>query len=173
MSRCRDFSYAEQHGGGGARTVTTRKKWTLPLHEVRAALALALKDGYSQREIAVAVGISHQSVGRYLRRINDASISLSDVLALDDDALEELLERGTPGPSEESFAPIDLVWVDRELNSQHPPTRTVLWDEYKRDHPDEQCYSYSQFNAEIRRYRKESRLTMHIDHTPGDRCYID
>ena len=132
-----------------------------------------MEDSYSQREIALAVGISHQSVGRYLRRINDASISLADALALDDDALEELLERGTPGPSPESFAPIDLASVDRELNSKHPPTRAVLWDEYKRDHPDEQCYSYSQFNAEIRRYRKESRLTMHIDHTPGDRCYLD
>jgi transcriptional regulator with XRE-family HTH domain len=90
MSRCRDFSYAIHDGEGGALIVTTRKKWTLPLHEVRAALALAMKDRYSQREIAEAVGISHQRVGRYLRRINDASISLSDVLALNDDALEEL-----------------------------------------------------------------------------------
>jgi transcriptional regulator with XRE-family HTH domain len=56
---------------------------------VRAALALAWKDRYSQREIAEAVGISHQRVGRYLRPINDASISLSDVLALNDDAHEE------------------------------------------------------------------------------------
>jgi transcriptional regulator with XRE-family HTH domain len=123
-----------------------------------------MEDSYSQREIALAVGISHQSVGRYLRRINDASISLADALALDDDALEELLERGTPGPSPESFAPIDLASVDRELNSKHPPTRAVLWDEYKRDHPDEQCYSYSQFNAEILAMNARGGVTGDLTH---------
>ncbi|NNN15705.1 MAG: hypothetical protein HKL82_07600 [Acidimicrobiaceae bacterium] len=39
--------------------------------------------------------------------------------------------------------------IDKELNSKHPPTRSVLWDEYKMSNPGAKCYSYSHFNSEI------------------------
>ena len=158
---------------GGTPKVITRKKWKLPLQEVRAILALSLAEIYSYREIAESVGISHQSVGRYLAKIKESGLTISEVMKMSDDELEEILERGTPGPIPENIAPIDFDLIDKELNSKHPPTRSVLWDEYKTSNPGAKCYSYSHFNSEIRKHRKESSLTMHIEHIPGDRCYID
>ena len=151
----------------------TRKKWKLSLQEVRAILALCSANSYSHREIAESIGISHQSVGRYLSRIKESGLNVADVMKMSDDELEEILERGTPGPISENIAAIDFDLIDKELDSKHPPTRSVLWDEYKTSNPGSKCYSYSHFNSEIRKHRKESSLTMHIEHIPGDRCYID
>ena len=151
----------------------TRKKWKLSLQEVRAILALCSANSYSHREIAESIGISHQSVGRYLSRIKESGLNVAEVMKMSDDELEEILERGTPGPISENIAAIDFDLIDKELDSKHPPTRSVLWDEYKTRNPGSKCYSYSHFNSEIRKHRKESSLTMHIEHIPGDRCYID
>ncbi len=71
----------------------TRKKWKLSLQEVRAILALCSANSYSHREIAESIGISHQSVGRYLSRIKESGLNVAEVMKMSDDELEEILER--------------------------------------------------------------------------------
>ena len=107
----------------------TRKKWKLSLQEVRAILALCSANSYSHREIAESIGVSHQSVGRYLSRIKESGLNVVEVMKMSDDELEEILERGTPGPISENIAAIDFDLIDKELDSKHPPTRSVLWNE--------------------------------------------
>ena len=99
------------------------------MQEVRAILALCPANSYSHREIAESVGISHQSVGPYLAKIKESGLNIAEVMKMSDDELEEILERGTPGPISENIAPIDFDLIDKELNSKHPPTRSVLWNE--------------------------------------------
>jgi transposase len=50
-------------------------------------------------------------------------------------------------------------------------TRRVLWVEYRRQYPD--GYGYTQFCAHFRQWQTAQSATMHLDHTPADKTFID
>jgi transposase len=50
-------------------------------------------------------------------------------------------------------------------------TRQLLWEEYVAAHPG--GYSYSQFCYHLQQIAKTARPTMHLEHKPGDKLYID
>ena len=143
------------------------------MNEIRNILALLSKESYSAREIASALSISHQSVGRYLKRISDAGLSVNEAAALGDEELSKLCATRRPGPLPGQLPFIDLDQVTKELISKKPPTRRVLWDEYRAANPGRECYSYSQFTEIIRQHLKDCDITMHIEHVPGDKCFLD
>ncbi|WP_201732661.1 transposase [Acidithrix sp. C25] len=57
--------------------------------------------------------------------------------------------------------------------AKHPSlTRKVLWDEYKEQFGD-QSYSYSQFCVLMRSLKVVNSLTMHLEHLPGYKLFVD
>ena len=150
-----------------------RKQWSLEMNEIRNILTLLSKESYSAREIASALSISHQSVGRYLKKIGDAGLSVSEAANLGDDELAKLCATRRPGPVPGQLATFDIEQMAKELTGKKPPTRRVLWDEYRAANPGIECYSYSQFAEMIRQHLNDSEITMHIEHVPGDKCFLD
>ena len=50
-------------------------------------------------------------------------------------------------------------------------TRWVLWGEYRQKYPD--GYSYSRFCDYYAQWRQSRSATMHVEHEPGDKLFID
>jgi len=50
-------------------------------------------------------------------------------------------------------------------------TRQLLWHEYKLEYPG--GYGYSQFCHHFSRWQKTSNASMHMEHEPGDKTFID
>jgi len=93
---------------------------------------------------------------------------LSD--ALDDVALEALLYPPTPHSSEARFIP-DWAVVHQEMRRKHV-TLQLLWEEYKRDHPEE-GYEYSQFCHLYREFRGKLDVVMRQQHVAGEKVFVD
>ena len=61
-------------------------------------------------------------------------------------------------------------YIDKELK-RTGVNRWILWAEYKQKHPD--GYSYPHFCAYLRQWRNTKSATMHFEHAPADKMFID
>jgi DNA-binding Lrp family transcriptional regulator len=148
------------------------KKWKVDMKDIRNLLALVAKGNYSNREIATSLGISHQSVSRHLDKFAKAGVGIQEACDLDDEALAAICYPISPGPKSNAAVMPNLDAILTELAKPNPPTRKVLYDEYCEQFPEE-SYGYSQFCEFIRQAKKDSNLTMHLEHVPGDQLLID
>jgi transposase len=124
------------------------------------------KDGIPIREIARRVGISRNSVRKYLSRLKvcegptDSDLA---VTAYNNDLLELEAERLQQVTAHFNAASKDL--------GNTGVTRQLLWKEYRAQHPD--GYSYSRYCYHLKQYRKNQDLAMHLEYTPADMTMID
>lgn len=124
------------------------------------------KDGISIREMARRVGISRNSVRKYLQRLDKVDPVLNselaekaytnDLLELDAERLRQLTMHFASSGSELSKTGV---------------TRQLLWKEYSVKHPD--GYSYSRYCHHLADYLKNRDLTMHLEYEPSDMIMID
>jgi transposase len=129
------------------------------------------KDGIPIREIARRIGISRNSVRKYLAvLIDDESISFddlsnkqladkayrNDLLECRNQKLEQLIQyfQNTQG----------------EL-SKTGVTRQLLWNEYLVANP--HGYAYSQYCYHLNEYLQHKDLSMHLEYQPGDMMMVD
>lgn len=123
-------------------------------------------DGISIREIARRVGISRNSVRKYLSLLNrDKNLSDSELAdkAYSNDLLELDAERLRQLTAHFSSAGAEL--------SKTGVTRQLLWREYLVKHPD--GYSYSRYCYHLNQYLKNRDLSMHLEYEAGDMIMID
>ncbi len=127
------------------------------------------KDGIGIREIARRVGISRNSVRKYLLVLKtgsgDADLSNRELAdkAYNNDMLQHDAERM------KQLTRQFLKW-DAE-KSGTGVTRQLLWQEYILLHPD--GYSYSRYCYYLNQYLRQSDVTMHLEYEPGDIIMID
>lgn len=123
-------------------------------------------DGVPIREIARRVGISRNSVRKYLSRLGSAesgsAIDLADN-AYSNDLPELDAERLRQVTVHFSSAGAEL--------SKTGVTRQLLWQEYLTQNPD--GYSYSRYCYHLQQYLKNRDLSMHLEYQPGDMTMID
>ena len=124
-------------------------------------------DGVAIREMARRIGISRNSVRKYLALLDNGKEELSskeladkayqnDLLQHDADRTEQLTQHfNRSGP---------------EL-SKTGVTRQLLWREYLVHHPD--GYSYSRYCYLLSEYLKSADVSMHMEYQPGDIIMID
>lgn len=127
--------------------------------------------GMGLQPIAHAVGASRNTVKKYLRLIEARAYATEELLSLDDPALEALFVEPVADEALRLQALSDLFpYFDKEL-TRVGVTRWVLWGEYRRSHPD--GYSYSRFCEYYQQWRQHKSATMHLEHSPGDKLFID
>lgn len=137
----------------------------IAMEQVKQVLQLK-RDGVSIREIARRVGISRNSVRKYLSRVepgqslceSDLAVNAycNDVLALDAERMEQLIKH---------FATVGTELVKTGV------TRQLLHQEYMTLHPD--GYSYSRYCYHLQEYFKNREISMHLEYDPGDMIMID
>jgi transposase len=124
-------------------------------------------DGTGIREIARRIGISRNSVRKYLQLLEKDTDNLTSKELADKAYNNEVLERGA---LRLQTLHLHFAYASLEL-SKTGVTRQLLWHEYLGTHPD--GYGYSQYCWRLNEYLKQGDLAMHLEYEPGDIMMVD
>ena len=116
---------------------------TIDMSRIKQLLQLK-KLGLSNRQIAKELKISRDKTNEYVRMAELDSLDIDALLRLDDPVLEKRFHPGNPAYTDsrmETFLELLPEFVE-QLSHKHV-TRQLVWEEYKRTHPD--GYEKSQF----------------------------
>ena len=128
--------------------------------------------GFSNRNIALSVPCSRNTVAKVLKRAQELDISWP----LEDNQTDEVLEGlFYPKQSDRSQKRMpDYDYIHKEL-LRNGVSKKLLWTEYMEDcraNGDEPLM-YSQFCYHIQKDEQKRRATMHINRKPGDQVEVD
>jgi transposase len=148
---------------------------TIDMLEIRKILQNKLR-GCGDRATARAVGISRTTLLGYLARLGAANVDFGELLKLGDAELWELARPVAGGDAVEAadprlvalFAYLETALADL---GRKGVTRQQLWAEYRAAHPD--GHGYSQFCEHVRSVLKIKKVTMKLDHHPGEVMMVD
>lgn len=129
------------------------------------------RNGMALEAIARAISTSRNTVKKYIRLAQLKGLSIEELASMEDYQLERLFAEPTV-VSKSRYEHLEgmFVWMERELK-RTGVTRWILWGEYKARYPD--GYAYTQFCEYYREWLEHRSATMHIDHQPGDKLFID
>ena len=140
--------------------------------QIRRVLQL-LQRGVSHRQISREINISRNTVRDYVYKFIKTGLSHTQLLALNDGALSEILLNKPPSIQKdkryELLAP-RIPELLKELN-RTGVTRLLLWKEYCRHHPN--AYSYQQFCYHLSTHQMMNQAVMHFEHAAGEKAEID
>lgn len=127
--------------------------------------------GNGKRFISRQLGISRNTVETYIAGFLGHDLSWQDVEKMSDHELNKLLEGPAPEPVPRQIG-LDEEFKALEKALGRPgQTRQAYWLDYINRKPD--GYSISQFCDLFRRWRKQTKPTLSIDHKAGDKLFID
>lgn len=143
---------------------------TLNMSKVKQIIRLR-ENGVALQTIARSVGISRNTVKKYLRLIEVKGYTNLELLGMEDVALERFLT-GSDEVSQARHQALEKMfpYIGKELR-RTGVTRWILWGEYKEKYPD--GYSYAHFCFYLREWIITRDATMHFEHAAGDKMYID
>lgn len=135
---------------------------------------IRLSQKESIRSIASALHISKNTVSRYKSIAEADPLTTRELIALEDTVLNHRFNGGNPAYCDERMEVLKelLPALEKELKKPHV-TSQLLWEEYRRDHPD--GYSLSQFRYHISQHMKAvtpSTLLRDL-YQPGQKMLID
>ena len=131
---------------------------------------------YSQGEkklkISTLTGVSRNTLKKYLRIYQGLGLSIKDIELLSDKKLDEMFGESLKPEPGDKYKILEAMFpvIEKELK-RRGITRQILWSRYITAHPD--GYKLSQFKHYYHQWLKRSRPVMHIEHTAGDKMYID
>jgi len=128
--------------------------------------------GESKLKISNHIGVSRNTLKKYLKIYQRLGLSLADIEQKSDQQLDHLFgENLLPEPSDRYKALEDFFpKVEKELKKRGM-TRLSVWRMYFEIHPD--GFKISQFKYHYQQWLKRSKPVMHIEHIAGDKMYVD
>lgn len=141
------------------------------MRKIKECLRLKLDCGLSHERIALALGLSKGAVSKYVARAAASGLDWPTLSTLSESVIAAKL--GVPPQTVRGErAPIDLLWVHRELRRKGV-TRQLLWQEYCDANVGRPCYQYTQFCQHHHDYAASLRRSMRQLHTAGEKLFID
>jgi transposase len=124
-------------------------------------ILLLLKQERGNKEIARVLEISKNTVKSYRKKIEQSSMSIDELLELDDPVLEARMHAGNPAYLEDRFIylepKLDAYLKELKDRKSHV-TKYILWEEYRQEQPD--GYGYTQFCYHLSQHKKAGKPTM-------------
>jgi transposase len=140
----------------------------LSMRKIKEVLRLKAL-GHSRRALARSVGISHSTVGVYLRAAEEVGLTWEVAKDLSDAQIEVRLFPAAPEPSGERPLP---AWPSIEAELRRPGvTLQLLWLEHKQGEP--HGYQYSQFCALYRKWKASLDRVLRQEHKAGEKVFLD
>jgi transposase len=139
------------------------------MRKIREVLRLKFEAQLSQRQIALATGLSKAAVANFLERARHKGLTWPLPEGLGDEGLERLLFKQTAVRA--GYSVPDFPYVHQELK-RRGVTLQLLWEEYCGAHG-EHAYRYAQFCELYRRYRGSLARSMRQVHRAGEKLFID
>lgn len=127
--------------------------------------------GYGIKTISRELGISKNTVKRYLHRVESRGLPPEAISTHCNESREHILLEEKAG-ERDKLAELRSLFPDigRELEKTGF-TLHYLWCRYRDTHPD--GYQYSQFCHHYQKYRESKSAVMHFEHGAGDKLFID
>jgi len=142
--------------------------------QIKKALQL-LDAGKSERSISEQLGISRNTLRKYLEKISLSKHTKGQFMSLSDADFSALIYGESAvvvkTSRQERFDSLIDYFID-ELK-RVGVTRHLLWEEYLKQDPD--GFGYSQFCERLNQLKKRSNnaVTMHLKHIAGERMQVD
>jgi transposase len=140
------------------------------MRHIRELLRLKFENGLPGRVIAASLGLSKGAVHDYLGRLTAAGLNWPLPEDLSDTALERRLFPGPPSAGSAGRPEPNWAYVDAELRRKGV-TRSLLWQEYRADHPE--GYGYSWFCQHFDAWKGRASATMRQRHGAGEKVFVD
>jgi transposase len=128
------------------------------------------ESGVPKKEIARRLGISRNTVKDYIKKTEEKNLSPPELLEKETPELEGMFVASVYTNDKYLQLESQFPYFEKELR-RTGVTRQLLWHEYKRRYPD--GYGYSQYCNHFSRWQKTSNASMHMEHEPGDKTFID
>lgn len=142
----------------------------LSMRKIEEVLRLKWEKGLSNRVIGKSCRISPGTVSEYVKRAQAAGLSWPLPAGLDEEQLNQLLYPKRGAGRGRQIAKPDWQVVHKELKRKGV-TLSLLWVEYRQEHPD--GYSYSQYCHHYREWAKQLNPPMRMKHRAGEKLFID
>ena len=140
----------------------------LKMKHIRKVIELSELTDLSVREIRNALNLPRSTVSDYLKAWAASDLTLGLIQTLNDDQIYTALfgdkARGSTKPLP------DFTSMNTELRKKHV-TRSLLWEEYRAEHPD--GLGYSQFCEHYLRWSKKVSVSMRQVHKAGEKLFVD
>ena len=140
------------------------------MRKIREVLRLSRELGLSQRQVARSVRLGQSTVWDYLVRFKVSGLSWEQVGALDDETLERRLFPSQQASTGRSRSLPDWSEIHQELKRKSV-TLSLLWQEYREDHPE--GYGYSRFCDLYRAWRQRLDVSLRQDYVGGEKLFVD
>jgi transposase len=141
-----------------------------PMRKIREVLRLKHACGLSDRQIALATGLSRSTIKAHLKRADSCGIAWPLPPEIEDGALERRLFPTIEVARDVARPLPEWSEVQRELK-RRGVTLQLLWEEYRAHHHD--GYGYSRFCDLYRAWLKTVSPTMRQSHAAGEKLFVD
>ena len=144
-----------------------------PISMIKIRQILRLQSqGCSKLQIASQTGIARNTLKKYIKEFISSGLTFEEINELSDKELEDLFVKPEDRPLNERLQTLFSLFpaIDKELKKKGV-TRLLLWEEYKRQHPD--GVGKSQFKHYFSQWKAQVNPTMHMEHKAGDKLYVD
>ena len=135
----------------------------LPMKAIREVLRLVWGCKLKMRQVSRCLGVGKTTIKDYLDRAEKAGLKWP-LPNMDDAELEQRLFPVVTKPGLRAKPLPDLAWIRQELMKKNV-TLSLLWHEYKLEHPD--GLQYSQFCDRYRKWKRKQDLVMRQTHKVG------
>jgi transposase len=129
------------------------------------------QNGESYRNIARVVGISKNTVKKYIRTAQLKGNLISDLALKEDYELEKLFAEPALESRDRNLDILTFLPYMEKALKETGVDRWQLWGEYKSQYPD--GYAYSQFCYYYRWWQSQKNASGHFEHLPGDKAFMD
>lgn len=143
---------------------------TLSMRKTREILRLKYELGLSNRQIAAGLHLSHTCVGNYLQQAREAGLTWPLADDIQEDQLRDLLFASETPPTDAQRSLPPMQELHQQLRRKGV-TLQLLWEEYRRDHPDG-C-AYTQFCEYYKRFRSQLEPSLRQEYRAGERMFVD
>jgi transposase len=140
------------------------------MRKLRDVLRLKYETQLPLRAIGQACGLGLGTVSTYLQRAAAGGLTWPLPDDLDDAALEARLFTRPTVPATPDRALPNWATLHQELKKPGV-TLTLLWQEYRAQHP--QGYAYSQFCERYRQWARRLKPSMRQVHRAGEKLFVD
>jgi transposase len=140
------------------------------MRKTKEILRLKYELGLSNRQIATSLHISHVCVANYLQRASQAGLSWPLPDHITEEQLRDLLFASEKPPTDAQRSLPPMEELHRQLRRKGL-TLQLLWEEYRREHPD--GYAYTQFCEYYKRFRSQLEPALRQEYKAGERLFVD
>jgi len=138
---------------------------------MRKLLALTYESKLGLRDVSRLTGVSKTTISEYLVRFRRTGLSYEKSLQLTDTELLGLFETRKQEQNEQ-YTELTAHFPEYAKRlKKRGMTKQLLWEEYRKNHPE--GYRYSQFCHHFGIFLESGEVTMRQPHEPGDMAYLD